>query len=107
MKTWMTIAMVCAVLLAPTIVSAHEGHTHKALGTVSAIDGQHVTIKTTDGKSLTVMLDKTTAVTRGKDKLSAAALKIGERLSVDYMEEKGMMMARAIKLSSATASVKK
>ena len=107
MNKWITIAVLCAALLVPTVVRAHEGHLHKALGTVSAIDGPHVTVKTTDGKSLTVMLDKTTTVTRGKDKLTAASLKVGERLSVDYMEEKGMMMAHAIKLASASASAKK
>ena len=103
MKLLMTIAVLCAALLAPTAVRAHEGHLHNALGTVSAIDGDHVTIKQTNGKTIMVMLDKTTTVTRGKDKLSTAALKVGERLSVDYMEEKSMMMARTIKLSTAPA----
>ena len=105
MTKWITVVAMCAALLAPVVVRAHEGHLHKALGTVSAVDGQHVTIKTTDGKSLMVMLDKETTVTRGKSKLDATALKVGERVSVDYMEENKMMMAHAIKLS--TAPVKK
>ena len=103
MKQLTTIVVLCAALMVPTSVRAHEGHLHKALGTVSAVDGQHVTIKTTDGKSLTVMLDKGTTVTRGKSKLDATALKVGERISVDYMEENKMMMAHAIKLSTAVA----
>jgi hypothetical protein len=106
MQKWITVVVLSAALMAPAVVGAHEGHLHKALGTVSAVDGQHVTIKTTDGKSLVVMLDKTTTVTRGKDKLSSTALKVGERLSVDYMEEKGMMMAHAIKLSTAPVKSK-
>ena len=106
MKQLVIAAIVCTALLIPTIVRAHEGHMHKALGTVSSINGAHVVVKTTDGKSLTVMLDKDTTVTRGKDKLDASALKVGERLSVDYMEEKGMMMAHAIKLSTASAPKK-
>ena len=101
MKKLITVVALSAALLVPAVVRAHEGHVHKALGTVSAIDGQHVTIKTTDGKSLTVMLDKETTVTRGKSKLDATALKVGERISVDYMEENKMMMAHAIKLSTA------
>jgi hypothetical protein len=52
------------------------------------------------------MLDTKTAVTRGKEKLDAAALKIGERVSVEYMESNKMMMAQAIKLG-ATATAKK
>src|SRR3954462_11744228 len=105
MKTWMTTVVMCLALLAPAVARAHEGHLHKALGTVASIDGQHVGLKTTDGKTLTVMLDKTTTVTRGKDTLDASALKVGERVSVDYMEEKGMNMAHAVKL--ATAAPKK
>jgi len=54
-----------------------------------------------------VMLDKKTTVTRGKEKLDATALKVGERISVDYMEQNKMMMAQAIKLSTTTATAKK
>jgi hypothetical protein len=107
MKTWMMVMMVCAALLSPAVARAHEGHLHKALGTVSRVDGPHVDVRTTDGKSITVMLDKATTVTRGKDKLDAAAVKVGERVSVDYMEEKGMNMAHAIKLSTASVQRKK
>ena len=107
MNSLMMALTVCAALIVPAVAGAHEGHLHKALGTVSSIDGQHVVVKTTDGKSMTVMLDKQTTVTRGQEKLDAAALKVGERVSVDYMEEKGMNMAHAIKLSTAPAQAKK
>jgi hypothetical protein len=103
----MLVLAVCALLGAPTVARAHGGHTHKALGTVSSLELPHVVIKTTAGKTLTIMLDDKTAVTRGKEKLTAAALKVGERISVDYMEEKGMNMARAVKLATATAAAKK
>jgi hypothetical protein len=88
MKKWMMIMVACVGLLAPTVARAHEGHMHQALGTVSSIDGQHVVGKTTDGKSVTVMLDKETTIRRGKQKLDPPALKVGERVSVDFMEEK-------------------
>ena len=107
MKNWMRVAMVVLALTAPSVASAHEGHMHKALGTVSSIDGPHVVVKTTDGKTITVMLDKTTKITRGNDQVDSSALKVGGRLSVDYMEEKGMMMAHAIKLSVTPAQAKK
>jgi hypothetical protein len=104
MKQWMTaVTVACATLVAPAGAWAHEGHMHKALGTVASIDGPHVALNTTDGKSLTVMLDKSTTVTRGTEKVDASAIKVGGRISVDYMEEKGMMMARAIKLATGTA----
>ena len=103
MKQWMTAVVLAAALMVPAVARAHEGHLHKALGTVASVDGAHVVIKTTDGKSLTVMLDKSTTVTRGKEKLDATAIKAGERLSVDYMEENKMLMARAVKLATAPA----
>jgi hypothetical protein len=91
-------------LLAPAAAWAHGGHTHNALGTVASIQGTHVAVKTTDGKTVTVMLDAKTTVTRGRTKLDATALKVGERVSVDYMQEKDMLMAKAIKLSTAAAA---
>jgi len=106
-KKWIVAMVLAATLVLPVVARAHEGHTHKALGTVSSIDGQHVVVKTTDGKTVTVMLDKETTITRGKEKLDAAALKVGERVSVDYMEEKGMNMAHAVKLATLSTTAKK
>ena len=99
--------VLATVLLLPVGARAHEGHMHKVLGTVSSVQGQHVMIKTTEGKDAMIMLDNKTEITRGKDKLDASALKPGERVSVDYMEEKGMMMAHAVKLGAAAATAKK
>ena len=105
MRKWMLlVAFSVLALLTPYAALAHEGHVHKALGTVTKIEGDHVTVKKTDGKTIVIMLDKKTAVTRGKDKLDATALTVGERLSVDYVEDKGMMMAHTIKLSTAAAN---
>lgn len=104
-KRWMARLLVLAVLAVPVGARAHEGHLHKALGTISLIHDNHVEIKTTDGKTLTVTLDAKTAVTRGKDKLDATALKTGERVSVEYTEVKKVNVAQALKL--ATTAVRK
>ena len=90
----------------PGTLAAHEGHTHKVLGIVASVQGNHVEVKTTDGKSVTVMLDAKTKVTRGKEKLDASAIKVGGRVSIDAMQEKDMMMAQAVKLGIATAAKK-
>lgn len=102
-KNWIVALVMIAALVLPVVARAHEGHMHKALGTIASVQGEHVTIQTTDGKTVTVMLEKKTTVTRGKDKLDATALKVGERISVDYMEANKMMMAHAIKLATTTA----
>ena len=103
-KTWRAVIVLVAALVLPAAALAHGGHLHKALGTIARTDGVHVDVKTTDGKTLTLTLDKKTTITRGKDTLDATALKAGARVSVDYMEESKMMMARAIKLSPAAAA---
>ena len=99
-RTWIAATLVALSLVVRSTVLAHAGHMHKALGTVTSVQSPHVEIKTTDGKTMTVMLDKDTTITRGSAKVDASAVKVGERVSVDYMEEKGMMMAHAIKVGT-------
>jgi hypothetical protein len=106
MKSWIVAVVLLAALAFPATGLAHEGHTHKALGTITSVQGEHVGIKTNDGKTITVMLDQKTTVTRGKDKLDPSALKVGERVSVEYMESNKMMMAQAIKLGTTQAAKK-
>jgi hypothetical protein len=105
-KQFLMIVAALFVLALPVRSFAHEGHVHKLLGTVTKIDGAHVTLKTTAGKSETVMLDAKTTVTRGTQKVDASAIKVGQRISVDAMEEKAMLMAQAVKLSAEPAAKK-
>ena len=99
--------VLAATIVAPSLVTAHEGHLHKILGTVASVQGNHLEVKTTDGKVITVTLDAKTAVTRGKVKLDGTALKVGERVSVDYMQQKTVNTAKTIKLGETPAAVKK
>ena len=103
---WIVAAIIVALFAMPLISRAHEGHMHKALGTIASINAERVEIKTTEGKTLTVVIDKKTAITRGKEKLEPTALKVGERLSVDYMEQKKVMSAHTIKLATVSTAAK-
>ena len=102
-RKWIVGIALVGALAVPVLGWAHGGHTHKAMGTVSSVQGNHVEIKTTDGKVVMVMLDQKTAITRGKAKLDATALKVGERVSVDYTQAKDMNTATAVKLAAAPA----
>jgi hypothetical protein len=106
MKTKLVAAVVVTLALV-TPALAHEGHTHKVLGTVAGVQAHQIEVKGTDGKVLTIVLDAKTAITRGKDKLDAAALKVGERVSVDYTQAKNTNTAKAIKLGTAPAPAAK
>ena len=99
MKT--VIALICtAAVLAPSTLLAHEGHAHKVMGTVTSIDGNHLTVKATNGKNVMVMLDAKTSITQGKDKVDAKALKPGIRIVAEGPEEKGMMTATSVKVGA-------
>ncbi len=106
-RRWMVGAALAAVLLIPVAARAHEGHTHKVMGTVTSVEGGHVMVKTTDGKTVMVMLDGKTTVTRGKTKLTASAVKVGERVVVEGTEAKSMVTAKTVKLGEVAAPAKK
>jgi hypothetical protein len=106
-RKWIIAVAIAGALIAPTVARAHEGHAHKVMGTVSSVDGNHIMVKTTDGKTVMVMLDAKTAITRGKLKLDATAVKVGERVVAEGIEEKEMIMAKTVKLGEAAATAKK
>jgi hypothetical protein len=91
-----------AALAIPAASLAHEGHPHRVMGTVTAVQGNHVTVKTADGKTVMVMLDAKTKITQGKAKVEATALKAGDRVVAEGAEEKDMIMATAVRLGAPT-----
>ena len=106
-KNWIVAVAIAGALVLPVVARAHEGHTHKVMGTVASVDGTHVMVTTTDGKTVMVMLDKKTTVTRGKTKLDAAAVKVGERVVVEGTDQKNMVTAKTIKLGETPAAAVK
>ena len=106
-EKWIIAVAIAGALLVPTVASAHEGHAHKVMGTVSSVEGNHVTVKTTDGKTVMVMLDAKTAITRGKTKLDAAAVTVGQRVVAEGIEQKKMIVAKTVRLGEAAASARK
>jgi hypothetical protein len=101
---------ILAMFIALTVAAwAHEGHLHKIMGTVSAIQAPHLEVKAADGKVTTVMLDDGTKVVRGTTVIKATDLKAGDRVVVSYMEMKGtdgaeMLMAKEVKVGAAPAA---
>jgi hypothetical protein len=105
-RRWILGLGLAAMSFLPIAAHAHGGHLHKVMGTVATVDGNQLAVKATDGKMVTIVLDAKTTVTRGKAKLDPTALKTGERVSIDYMQEKNVNMAKAIKLGTASAVAK-
>ena len=103
MKNWIAATIVILALAVPGAVLAHEGHTHKVLGTVTDIDYPHLEIETKDKKSVTIMLDGSTVVMRGKTKIKDIDIKVGDRISAETNEKGGMMMVKTLKIGVAPA----
>ena len=102
-KLVMTAVMAAALLVVPALVRAHEGHAHKVMGTISSIEGNHVMVKTTEGKTVMVMLDAKTKITRGKESVATAALKVGERVVAEGAEANGMVTAAKVQVAAPLA----
>ncbi|RPH53280.1 MAG: hypothetical protein EHM89_20320 [Acidobacteria bacterium] len=97
-----------AILALPIVALAHGGHVHKVMGTVTAIENSQLSVRTQDGKTVTIVLNDKTAVLRGKTKLDLTALKAGERVVVDTGDGKAPVTAREVKLGEvAPATAKK
>jgi hypothetical protein len=79
---------------------------HKVLGTIERVQAARLDVKGTDGKVVEIVFDAKTPITRGKAKLDATALKIGDRVSVDYTETKKINTAQTIKLGDTPAARK-
>jgi hypothetical protein len=108
MKMWLITGLIlAAVLVVPAVSHAHEGHAHKVMGTISSVDGKNLMVKTTDGKTVMVMLDAKTKITQGKNKVDASALKVGDRIVAEGPEEKEMITATTVQLGTAPAAAAK
>ena len=83
---------VVALLLAgavavPGYVRAHEGHEHKAMGKVAVLDATHIEVEGQDGKKTSVQLRPETKYMNGKTAVTAADVKVGQRVVVVYVED--------------------
>ncbi len=103
MNRKVVVGLVLVVALTiPAVVHAHEGHTHKVMGTVSTVTDTQVEVKTTDGKTVAIALDAKTVYRQGKAKVDAKALKVGERVVVEAEGDK-TMTAKTVQLAAAPA----
>lgn len=102
-RIWIAAVALLVTCAVPAVSLAHGGHAHKVMGTVSSVDGQNFMVKTTDGKTVMVMMDAKTKITRGKIKVDATSLKVGERIAVEGAEDKTMIMATSVQLPALAA----
>ena len=92
-----------ALVFSTALLFAHGNATH-IIGTVTAVDANHVTVKTQDGKSETVTLEKATKYQSGSNAGTVADLKVGVRVVIDAKmdEKKKAYMAEEVRIGTAT-----
>lgn len=89
-------ALVSALVALPTAVLAHEGHGVKKMGTVTMVGADHVMMKTTDGKELTINVNAKTKMLKGKVALTLKDLKEGTRIVATVASHKAPFTATVI-----------
>ena len=99
-------AVLAVAVLASAAPLAHPGHDHKLMGTVTAIDGDKVTIKTTEGKVETFQVIPTTSFKRGKQKGAQTELKVGLRVVVNVGDSKVPYKAKDVQYTEAATATK-
>ena len=78
---------------------AHEGHDHKVMGTVTMAMADHITVKDTAGKEVTIQVAKTTRV-KAKPAMKVEEIKAGPRVVITAAMQKDKMIAKEIQVGT-------
>lgn len=97
------IVLLAAFVLSAGIVYAHGGNDHLT-GTITAIEGDHIQIKDQAGKTVMVMLEKTTKYLKSEKPSTKAELKVGTRILVDAKMGEKMKMYSAVEIQIGVAA---
>lgn len=101
MHTKATAVFIAALAAAAGIARAHEGHDHKVMGKVAAVSAQQIEVETADGKKVAAALTAETKYSRDKAAATQADVKVGERVVIVVVEEKGVQRAKQVLLGAA------
>ena len=88
--------VVCSmtILISTALILAQGGASH-LMGAVTAVKPDTVTIKMQDGKSETVMLEKSTKFMKNDKPAKAADLKVGDSVMINASMDTKMKMYKA------------
>ena len=101
------LAVSITVLMSALLVFAH-GDAEHVMGVISAIQGDHVSVKLQDGKTTTmVMLGKDTKYFNGEKKGKKEDVKVGLRVVIDAQMDTKMKMLLASEVRLGVAETNK
>lgn len=94
------VSSIAVFTLFATVATAFA-HEHKVMGTVTMAGSDHVMMKTTAGKDVTVNVTAKTKITRGKETVKIDAIKEGTRVIVTTASDEPPYAAIAIQVGAA------
>jgi hypothetical protein len=90
------------VIVAAPLVLGHPGKTH-VMGVVTALDVDHVVVKTMDGKTVSILLTKATKYLKGEAAAPMTDLKVGVRVVMEVTGQGAKATASEIRLGASDA----
>ena len=92
-----------AGVLGASAASAHEGHAHKLMGTITAVHAEmnHVEMKTTDGKAADFYVTPDTKYSSGTKPATLKDLTVGARVVVTTKMQGVKTFATEVKIGAA------
>jgi hypothetical protein len=99
MKLWIA-ALLLLFAFTALPVAAKDGQQEKVVGVVADVDFPHIEVTTGDKKSVLIMLDGSTVVTRNGKKVPETDITVGDSITAETTEHGGMMMVRTLTLSA-------
>lgn len=101
------LAAFAMALVFPRLGLTHEGHDHKVLGTVTMAAADHVMLKDTKNKDVTVFLTKDTKILRNKKPAKVEDIRNGLRVVITARTVKEndveKLVAKQIELGATAA----
>lgn len=94
-----TLTILCASPAFPHGEEKH-GENHPVMGTVTAVDTEHLVLKGRDGKTVSIKLTKDTKYLVGEVAAPASDVKVGDRAVVDVAGKEDNLTATQVRLGS-------
>jgi len=99
------ILLLIALVFAPAIAFAHGGLEH-VRGTIAKVSDQSITVTTTAGKTVEVLLDAQTTYAKADKPIQKTDLKIGDRVVIHAAEKGSTLTAHTVEVGAAAATKK-
>ena len=94
------LSMLAGLSLLPGL-AAHEGHPHRVMGVVKAVDAAHIEIETKEGTKISAIVNEETKYRRGKAPATAADVKAGNRVVLTFVEKEDKKIVQEVLLAPA------